>query len=66
MYIPESVRSIGSFAKFKKLKTLILDVHLFRQQVTDEEDGHKLGSECLLPEYYPQDLDLLDLRDWSW
>lgn len=38
----------------------------FREQATEVEDNDKFWSECLLPEYYPPDLDLLDLRDCSW
>jgi hypothetical protein len=38
MWNPESMESIGSFLTFNKLRTLILDVHFFRDKAIDDDD----------------------------
>ncbi|KAH3913425.1 hypothetical protein HBI56_083680 [Parastagonospora nodorum] len=65
------MESIGSFIKFNNLRTLILDVHLFRDKATDDDDDDEddddyFWNECLMTGNYPQTLHLLDLRGWSW
>lgn len=61
----ESSKSFVSFGKFRKLKELKVDNHLFSKHL-GEDDRNKLPSQILLPEYYPINLELLELGCWSW